>query len=343
MGVPIFSPHHAEMDASTPPPPAGGTPNVFPFLKLPGEIRNQCYAEVLRLYEPPKAPFPVSKTAQKRTHAKHSAAFRLTQVCRQIRAELLPLVLAKRCPQVSLSQLAEYLQIFYQNAQSKESAGHNELPLELSRPGQLTVWTSRRGLHSRLPSKGVDLLPIIEALLGCEDLRAKFHSWCIFNWELHIVETLYDFYSYATSQTKNLTATEKWRADMARLGMQSILLQTKHGANGYPRGRLSSSITVTCKATKHMSEKKRVLDLAAWVFESRLRDVHKRVADLTVCFVTPKTLRGEATEVKFSVYVGSVKVEWWCRGSYCKARLVDNGEDIWVEKKVVEGKDVLRL
>ncbi|KAF1966572.1 hypothetical protein BU23DRAFT_662157 [Bimuria novae-zelandiae CBS 107.79] len=283
----------------------------------------------------------MAKTAKYHPLTKRSTAWALTQVSRQLRSELLPLVLPERVPQVALCELAEFLQDFYhgptaeKSLPSVEDQNHPDGNVkQLHRHGYIKVWASRAGVHKRILSNGVALLPILRALAKCESLKVSFHKWCIWNWELAIIQSLHETWTH-------------WCNDIPKLGFLDMHLRTEYGNNtGYPRNRLSSSITLNCKATAHTSEKKRVVDLARWVYKSGVRTLHQRVKGLTILFVTPKTNRGQASEVKLSVFASSMKLEWWSRGSYCVARLVDNDTTetgFSVVKKDVIGKDVLRL
>ncbi|KAF2439564.1 hypothetical protein P171DRAFT_501836 [Karstenula rhodostoma CBS 690.94] len=308
----------------------------FPFLELPGELRNQVYREVLRLDELPNTIVVRLKTPDSSSEGKHTTAWTLTQVNKQLRSELLPLVHPTRLAAVALCDLAGYVQTFYVFRDAgpvNSEASLNSTQTFATKDPELKIWTSRKSLHYRLPAAGVDLLPILHALEHIHNVQVSFHTWCIYNWELAITHQLHKTFS-------------QWRADIPRLGLLDMTLRTKYdGKTQYPCGRQSSSITLQCTATKHTSQKKRVLDLCAWIWKTGLRTLHKRVNGLTIAFVTPKTKREQATEVMFSVFKNSVKMEWKCRGNYCVARLVDKktGSGFVVEKMSVEGKDVLRL
>lgn len=307
----------------------------FPFLKLPGEVRNKCYEEVIRLAGSPTSLLRVFKADGKHPQARRSTAWALTQVSKQIRGELLPLVLLAQTPNVALCDLTEYLQVFHHNlsaikTQSITNTSERNRGDDGPTQSSIVVWASPLGFHERLPSDGVDLLPVLHALDQSPDILPDFHSQCIFNWELSILDRLHHSW-------------ENWRDDIVNLGILDLHLRTKDESANFFLGRLSSSLTLRCKETMHTSEKNRVIALVKWLYKSGLRTMYTRVDQLTINFETPKTNRGQASTVKLSVYSGSIKLEWWSRGSYCKARLVEGDEGCRVDKKMVEGKDVLRL
>lgn len=308
----------------------------FPFLELPGELRNQVYREVLRLDELPNMKLMLPTTPVSSAKGTLSTAWTLTQVNKQLRSELLPLAHPTRMAAVALCDLAIYIQTFYASPYAdpvKSQELLNSIQTFTTEDTRLKVWTSRQGLHHRIPATGVDFLPILHALKHIRGVKVSFHTWCVFSWELAVTHKLHKTFS-------------RWGSEIPKLGILDMTLRTKYDDNAMrPYGRQSSSLTMQCTATKHTSERKRVLDLCAWIWTTGLRTLHERMIGLTVAFVTLKTKRGPASEVKFSVFKTSVKMEWKCQGNYCVARLVDGNtaSRFTVEKTHVEGKDVLRL
>jgi hypothetical protein len=310
----------------------------FPFLQLPGELRNQIYREVLRLRERANDGIYLLKTPDAFTKGKHGTAWTLTQVNAQLRSELLPFVHPVRWAGVAMCELARYIQTFYafRNASpiiSKEPPISN--PTFLTQDAKLRVCISHKGYYQRLPDNGVDLLPVLRALEYIHSVDLSFNTWCLYRCDLAVVQKLFETWP-------------QWRSDIAQLGVLDVTLRIKYDSkNENSSGRQSRSLTLNCKATTHTSEKKRVLALCAFVWKTGLRTLHDRGDKLTVSFVTPKTKRGQASDVMFSVFENSVKMEWVSKGVLCRARLVDDetesGYQFRVEKKHVEGKDVLRL
>ncbi|KAF9728825.1 hypothetical protein PMIN01_13205 [Paraphaeosphaeria minitans] len=206
--------------------------DCFPFLQLPGELRNQVYCNVFRLDEIPYVKLLLPETL----------------VC------------------------------------STEDI-------------RLKVWTSRQGLHNRIPASGVEILPILKTLEHIHGVGVSFHTWCVFSWELAITHMLHKTFS-------------QWRSETTKLGLLDMILRSDYNED-----------------------------------TTGLRTLHDHVGGLTIAFITPKTKRGQASEMKFSVFKDSVKMEWTCQSNYCLARLVDskNASGFKVEKKHVEGNDILRL
>ncbi|KAL1610218.1 hypothetical protein SLS60_001883 [Paraconiothyrium brasiliense] len=274
----------------------------FPFLQLPGELHNQIYRKILRLDDTTNQVFALLKTPDSSTEGSFTSAWTLSQVT-QLRYELLPLVHPARIIKVTLCDLAQHAQVFY--ASLKVAQHKNQLttpsptPLFPNHTAKLKIWTSPKGVHARLPPQGVDLLPILHALPHCHSIELGFHSWCEDNGELAILQTMHERW-------------DTWRADISKLGVLNMHLHKaydrKKGGWSY-YGRRSSSITLRCTHTAHTSEKKRVLDLCAWIWRSGIRPVHEKVVRLRAAFVTRKTKRGQASEMVFSVFENSVKME----------------------------------
>ncbi|KAL5398492.1 hypothetical protein PMIN02_001362 [Paraphaeosphaeria minitans] len=108
--------------------------DCFPFLQLPGELRNQVYCNVFRLDEIPYVKLLLPETLVCSSKGTISTSWALTQVNKQLCSELLPLVHPTRFAAVALCDLADYIQTLYTfrdgfPAEAKEqlnSFGHSE-------------------------------------------------------------------------------------------------------------------------------------------------------------------------------------------------------------------------
>ena len=187
------------------------------FVDLPGEIRNKIYGEVVRSSESPGAflkmskvskvskvsnvsnVFKVSKVDRKHAEVKHSTAWTFTQVSKQIRVELRPLVFKARTPRVALCDFAEYINVFHGNSSVTKTrsaidvgqCNQGDVDLGPAQIPKVIAWISSSGVYDPLPSNGVDLLPILQALDKCPDVAPDFSPQRMFSRELAILDALY--------------------------------------------------------------------------------------------------------------------------------------------------------
>lgn len=332
------------------------------FLDLPGEIRNQIYNEVVRSSESPGAflkmskvskvskisnvskVFKVSKVDRKHAKVKHSMAWTFTQVSKQIRVELRPLLLKARTPRVALRDFAEYINVFHCNLSVEKThsavnvgqynqgdidAGPTQIP-------KVVAWISSSGVYGPLPSNGVDLLPILQALDKCPDVAPDFSSRRIFNRELAILDALYRTWKF-------------WRGEVAKFGILEMNLTTMSILNKitdcseYADGPLCATLMVRYKKSVHNTEEARILALANWVFMTKMRTMHERKLDLEIFFVRPKEtylqpgfklsiarsgvkLSMAPSGVKLTIAPSGVKMVWF-NGWKCRWATLRDDED----------------
>ncbi|KAJ4350425.1 uncharacterized protein N0V89_009046 [Didymosphaeria variabile] len=228
------------------------TTDHFPFLQLPGELRNQIYREVLRLKEPTNEFLSSSllRTPNSSTKGTFTTAWTLSQ---------------HRMVVVVLCDLAAYAQVFYPAPKAAKLGSTQHVQLD-------TTFVSTKhhallaveGLDARFLDQGIALLPLLHALDYTHGVELDFGPWASYERELDIVHLLHN--SWAT-----------WRADITTLGILDMHLRTAYSAGDsyilfkhHPRSSNSISLTLRCTPTAHTSEKKRVRDLCAWVWKSGL-------------------------------------------------------------------------
>lgn len=222
----------------------------FSFLQLPGELRNKVYREVLDLKEPRFMRRVLPRTECRSPEKLLPTSWTLTQVSKQLRYELLPLLHPTRSAAIALEDLADYIQTFYAFrdaglAVAQELRPSHQVPM--AERFTLFVSPSRNGFHTRIPATGVDLLPIVNNLEYIRGVDIGVYN-CVFKRLPSIILMLQE-------------TLPKWRSEICTLGIRNIVL---HDANS-GIWKWPFCIAVKCTVTKHTSKKKRVLGLCAWM------------------------------------------------------------------------------